>query len=396
MDRTSTAFWMQTRNRFGTSATHTLKRAGMCVVLVLFMFSCSSLPLTHREIPPGEAPPLYSMVFIIHGDGDYLYHDTLGNAYRADKKALAGAIGVAVHNPHAEVFIFHEKPRKHPLLFFPLRDGEFRYYRHGRLFAHESYWRNQGPSRFALESDLYHRFHGEEHPQMVKLFLYFGHEIPEFGGTGYDASYSDRLFTVDDLAEGLNRFIRESPKFDLIVLSTCYSGTPHTIAALAPYAHTIVASPENLHLSYFDLQPFERLETGLADGDVSAFAVKFAYHAFDRLTDHVQTAITVAVYDVERVREYVNAVGSANDSTLKTMAAMPGSLEHCDCAEEPAYILPGMSEGVEVFYRPARFGRAKNKLDHSGWECWRRSGHGHLLQVQSQGMRYEHARLVQQ
>ena len=346
-----------------------------CVVLVSFLFSCSSIPPAHRETPLGDEsalPPRYSMVFIIHGDGDYLYHDPRGNAHRADEEALVGAMRVAVRNPQAEMFVFHQRPRRHALLFFPLRDGEFYYYRNGRLLTKESYWRDHGPPRFDPEVELYHRFHAEEQPQPVRLFLYFGHEIPEFGGAGYDASYPDRMFTVHDLADGLKRFTRDSIKFDLTVLSTCFGGTPRTIAALAPFTRTIVASPDNLHLSYFDLHPFERLDVGLRDGDMAAFAIKFAHQAFDRLTEDVQTAITVAVYDVDRVQEYLHSVDSVYNRAPTTLKGQkPGSFEYCDCAEDSAYVLPGMSEGVEVFYRPPRFGRSKHKQNHSGWECWR-------------------------
>ena len=73
----------------------------------------------------------YSIVCVIHGDGDYLYHDTDGNEYAADEEALAAAKRVAQQNPHAEVFIFHQRPRRHFLFLFPLRDGEFYYYRNG-------------------------------------------------------------------------------------------------------------------------------------------------------------------------------------------------------------------------------------------------------------------------
>ena len=346
-----------------------------CVVLVLFLSSCSSISPVLREIPIMEesALPLrYSIVFIIHGDGDYLYHDTLGQAHRADKEALAGAISVAVQNPQAEVFVFHQRPRGHAWLFFPRRDGTIYYYRHGRLLAKESYWRDQGQSRFNREAELYHRFSAGESPQTVRLFLYFGHEIPEFGGAGYDASYSHRTFTIHDLADGLKRFTRDSTKIDLIVLSTCFNGTSHTIATLAPVARTIVASPDNLHLSYFDLHPFEQLDVGLRDGDVAAFAKDFARQAFNRLTENIQTAVTVAVYDIDRVQGYVHAVDSVYDHALTALKGQkPGSFEHYDCAEDSAYVLPGMSEGVDVFYRSARFGRSKHKQTHSGWECFR-------------------------
>jgi hypothetical protein len=258
------------------------------------------------------------------------------------------------------------------LLFFPLRDGEFYYYQHGHLFAKESYWRNQGQSRFDPEVEIYHRFHVKEQPQLVRLFFYFGHEIPEFDGAGYDASYEHRTFTVHDLAGGLKRITRDSTKFDLIVLSTCYNGTPYTIATLAPYARTIVASPDNLHLSYLDPHPFEQLDAGLRDGDITAFAKNFARQAFDRLTEDIQTAVTVAVYDVDRVQGFLSVVDSVYNHTLTTLKGQKQrSFEHCDCADDSAYVLPGMSAGVDVLYRPPRFGRLKYKQNHSGWECWR-------------------------
>lgn len=345
------------------------------VALVLSLFSCSAIPRTQWVNPPVAAhalPPRYSMVFIIHGDGDYRYHDTSGRALKADEEALAGAAMVAVRNPQAEVFIFHEKPRKHTLLFFPRRDGKFYYYRQGQLLATESYWRDQGRSRFDSVVERYQRFSAGEAAQPVKLFFYFGHEIPEFDGAGYDASYSHRRFVVNDLAGGLKRITADAAKFDLIVLSTCFNGTPYTIAELAPYARTIVASPDNLHLSYFDLDSFERMDAGEYDGDMNAFAKVFARRAFERLTEEIQTAVTVAVYDVDRVQGYVNAAGSAYEHALAALRGeKPGSFAHCDCAEEAAYQLPGMSEGVEVFYRPAQFGPAKHKQSHSGWECWR-------------------------
>jgi hypothetical protein len=54
--------------------------------------------------------------------------------------------------------------------------------------------------------------------------------------------------------------------------------------------------------------------------------------------------------------------------------ASMATVEHCDCADIPAYVLPTMKEGVDVFYRPARFGRSKEKQNHSGWECWKERG----------------------
>ncbi len=347
-----------------------------CVVLTLFLSSCSSTDSAQLGTSQAEQnvlPLRYSIVCIIHGDGDYLYHDSRGNERNADEMALARAIRVAEKNPHAEVFIFHERPRSNFLLFFPLHDGEFYYYRNGQLLANEPYWRDQGLSRFDPQVSFYQRFHTLEQAQLVKLFLYFGHEIPEIDGKGYDASYPDGLFTMHDLADGLKRITSDSTKFDLIVLSTCFNGTPYTIATLSPYARYIIASPDNLHLSYFDLRPFERLDISLRDGGILAFARQFAQHAFDRLTKNIQTVVTVAVYDVDCVQGFLHSVDSVDRALTmlkgKTMGSV-ATVEHCDCADLPAYMLPMMSEGVDVFYRPARFGRSKYKQNHSGWQCW--------------------------
>jgi hypothetical protein len=364
------------RRKRGARALNVLL-ACSCLALGLLTFACSSPPPVSRETAPGEdsePPPSYVIVCIVHGDGGYLFHDTDGNDHKADEEALAGARKVAEQNSQAEVFIFHEKRRKHFLFLFPRHDGEFYYYRNGRLLAQESYWRDQGQSRFDPEIDIYNRFRQAGRTQPVRLFLYFGHEIPEIDGKGYDASYRNRSFTVNDLAHGLKHLTNDSTAFDLVVLSTCFNGTPHTIAALSPFARYIMASPGNLHLSYFDLRPFEALDVGLRGGDVSAFAKECASQSFDRLTTDIQTEITVAVYDVDRVQRFLHSVDSVYDYVLTTMkedASTPP--EHCDCSEDSAYARPAMSQGVDILFRPARFGRSAHKQTHSGWECWKRS-----------------------
>ena len=333
-----------------------------------FLCSCGSI---YDISPPAVAPTLvYSMIFIIHGDGDYLYHDRNGNEIQADENTLAAATKIAQKNPNAEVFIFHEKTRRHLLFFFPLPDGEFYYYRNGSLITKKSYWRGNGD--FKTEVELYDRSREQTPRNLIKLFLYFGHEIPEYGGQGYDASYPEREFTIHNLAAALGAITQGSSKFDLLILSTCFNGTPYSVAALSPYARYIVASPDNLHLSYFYLGSLENLNTRLTREDVPIFAGKFAQEAFDRLEHDVQTSVTVAVYDVNRVQGYLWSVDSVYSETLRLLEkdrfAPPA--DHCDCAEDSAYVRPGMSDGVYILYRPPQFGRLKNKLSHSGWECW--------------------------
>jgi hypothetical protein len=347
-------------------------------VLSVMLSSCSAdLPVQREALQAdeGELATRHSIVCVIHGDGDYLYHGTEGTAYTADEQALAAAQRVAQHNPQAEVFIFHQRPRRHVLFLFPLRDGEFSYYRNGRLMTTLSYWRDQEQSRLDPEVELYRRFRSDNRATMVNVFLYCGHEIPESGGAGYDASYPDRPFTVHGLADGLQRFTRDSARFDLMVLSTCFGGTPYTIGTLGAFARYIIASPDNLHLSYFDLRSLERLDLSVRDGDVTALAKHIARQAYDRLTEDVQTAVSVAMYDVDRTREFSRSVHAMYEQTLTAgkggVQPSLGTRERCDCSEIPAYALPTINAGVDVLYRPARFGRQQYKQQHSGWECWR-------------------------
>ena len=363
---------------FVSAANKRLLLSFVYAALILLLSSCSAnIPVQRENDLTAETMRAtnYSLVFVIHGDGDYFYHDADGNRYKADEEALTKAKKIAQQNPGAEVFIFHSKPARRFMFLFPLKDGEFYYYRNGQLIANESYWRDQELSNFDIQVELYRRFSSQSRNEKVNMFFYFGHEIPEFGGEGYDASYPDRSFTVRDLAVGLKSLTRDFTRFDLMILSTCYGGTPYTIGKLGLFAQYIIASPENLHLSYFDLYLLEMLDINLLERDVYAFAKKFAKQTFNRLTMDVETAVSVAVYDVDRVKDYLNSVQMIYDNSLIPLRENKMSyltiVEHCDCADITAYKLPMINNGVEVYYRPARFGRLKYKQNHSGWECWK-------------------------
>ena len=344
---------------------------GGCVALAALLASCSTMPKTPEGARLTERPPRYSLVFLIHGDADYAYHDDLGRTHRADREVLAQAQVVAARNPDSEVFIFHEIPRKHVLFLVPRRDGRAYYYRDGQLLARESYWRDQGPSRFAPELAFYHRLAAAQPASPTRLLFYFGHELPESGGAGYDASCRERRVTIGDLAAAV-RDVADGGKVDLLGLATCFGGTPHTIGALAPYARYIIASPDNLHLSSFDLSPLETLDPGSEDGAVAAFADRFARNAFTRLERGVQTTVSVVVYDTDEVGAFLDAATDVYNRTLALADGRPPlPSERCDCGDDPAYARPGMGQGLTVLYRAARFGRLKHKASHSGWECLR-------------------------
>ncbi len=52
----------------------------------------------------------YSLIYVINGDGNYLYHDKKGRGLQADEQQLEEAIAVARQAEHGEVFIFHLRP----------------------------------------------------------------------------------------------------------------------------------------------------------------------------------------------------------------------------------------------------------------------------------------------
>jgi hypothetical protein len=359
----------------------TLRRYCDCVgqavslLLTITLVSCGAGPTLQQEVQQGQRPaaPLkYSLIFFIHGDGDYLYHDANGIPREADEVTVSKARESAEAAFQAEVFIFHEEQKRHALLFFPQRDGEFFYYRNGRLEVRERYWRDDHNSYFGYETDMYRRLHASDGQETKTIVLYFGHEIPEFEGEGYNASHADLPFTVDTLAACLRQLQGDQRPFDLVVLSTCYNGTPHTISAIAPYTRYIIASPDNLHLSYFSVPSFGRSDSISSNETTAAFAKQFARAAFDTLAGTVFTTVSVAVYDASLVQAYFQSVDTVYKHSLSVVKEYPAaSREHCDCAGISEFVRPEMSRGVEVYYRPPRFGQSQHISNHSGWECWK-------------------------
>ena len=312
----------------------------------------------------------YSLVYVIHGDGEYTYHDSAGVVHRADEEALSGALLVGERSADAEVFVFYQKPRKR-FLFFGGSDGEFWYFRPGKPPVKQSYSRDNPD--FQAELRLF-----KEHSVGAEriFFLYYGHEVPETGGQEYDASGTGREFNIASLGRALRGFslatASPSHSIDLLVLSTCYNGAPCAISRLAPYAQYIVASPEYLHLSYMRNPLFESLDSlnGLSTADI---ARRFAAESFERLKGQTETAITVAVYDSHKIAPFLAGASAQCDSLVKLLENRTEvvMMHYYDWLENPGLFHKGADDGVTVFYRPPEFGRMRDKKYHSGWEAWR-------------------------
>ena len=317
---------------------------------------------------PHQSEIKSTLVFFIHGDGSYTYHDQAGKRFAADEVILKQAIAFAESSPRAEVFIFHQGPKRKWLFLFGRPDGSFLYFRNGQRLASGSYHRR---SEMDSESEIFRNYHTRGPEERVFGFLYFGHALAERGDERLRPSMN-----VHELAQGMSCLLSEADpnliKFDLVVLSACYSGTPGIVAELAPYSRYILASPDDLHLAYLDIQPLRGIsDIGLLE--VHSLAKEMASRSLARLREWTQTAITLTVYDIERIAPFLQEVQGRQPVGRESQTqnySQPVTVEYSDCLEGSFETSEIPAAGVEVYYQPPRFGRLKNKTKHSGWACW--------------------------
>lgn len=360
---------------------------------VLFSFTaCAPTRTGKASARPGEDGIAFLLIYMIHGDGDYIYHDALGRRRLADESALAQAREVAGKALEAEVFIFHQKPRWH-IWSHPSRDGTLFQYRGGVLVLEQDYSRRGKGSDFAAEAALFNRHAlprhlppksclardgsatGEAPRVPEKFFVYFGHEIPVLGGRGYSRSRPGEEFSIPDFARGLERMVgppcAPNRPFAMLALSSCNGGTPATTTLLFPFTDFLLASPMPLHLSFLDTRALIPLMRGESAGPgIRARAEQMASESFSLLRERTQTAVSIALYDSEKASAYLEAHAGpwkAGGEPGDGLRMAPMGFE--DCAEDMAFGPGGEEAGVRVYYRAPRFGFLKMKRSHSGWSC---------------------------
>lgn len=359
-----------------------------------------------------DQPLRFVLFYVIHGDADYVYHDAAGARRLADADAVAQAREVARNALAAEVFVFHQRPRWH-LWRKPAPDGMAFHYRRGELLHERAYSREGTNHDFAAEEALYRRWadkaslpreacaaefpagpgsavpSGEAMdqavaPEPVRLFAYFGHEIPLLGARGYSRSHPREEFSLSRFTRGLERFAgppcSRSKAYSLVVLSSCRGGTPAVSRALFPYSDWLLASPTELHLSFLDTRAFIPLLATAGSAEawapgprrirVGAGAERMLRESFGGLGERTQAPISLALYDSEKATAYLeerSAAWSASSEPAPGIRMAP--LAWRDCADDPDFGTGGEAAGTTVLYRPGRFGRLKSKNAHSGWEC---------------------------
>lgn len=266
----------------------------------------------------------YRIIYIIHGDGNYLYHNDKGNAVDAAGRILKQARFVAENIKRGEVFIFLQK-ESGKFLFFSKDDGDFFYYRNGIEIVEDSYSRND-KNIYERETELIQKYSEDLNKPKKNILIYYGHEIPPDDTPGYHSSKPEIKFGINLFADGISKLINSfaaiEGKFDLIILSTCRNGTEEVVSALSSYTNYFIASPTDIHLSYFNSESLIGL-TGKNIMDTESLALGFAGYAFEELCSAAITEVSINVYSFE------------ND--------------------------PGEKNYLKNFYRPPEFGLRKNQ-----------------------------------
>lgn len=318
---------------------------------------CSS---TKTVIEVEDSDIRYSLVSMIHADANYLYHED-GESKKANEEALKESIATAKKAKHGEVFIFHQKPERKAFLFFPKKDRVFYHYKKGVLIEKGNYSPIDGG--LSAEAQIYQTRSLKK--DRKEYFMYFGHEIPTFKDRNYHRSMPDMNFDTDLFSNDLKKF---SSSFDVTILSTCNNGNPHMIDKLQSVSDVVIASPQNLHLSYMSMEKFDLLEKNESIPNL-IFADFFAKHAFKKLSSTVSTMVTITTYWIEKFDEKLPALSKGYEDHLRKTSAKPRFTDNIDCAKIPLLSSSINSNGIILYYKPPAFGRKANLESHSGWGC---------------------------
>jgi len=241
------------------------------------------------------------IIYIIHADGNYLFHNEEGDPLNAAERMLSQSIFVEENIKNGEVLIFYQKPAENFLFFFPEDNGEFYYYKNGIKILDESYSRKDS-SGFDSESSLLKKYSDPSYNNFRTVLLYYGHEIPLNDTSGYSQSQPAKEFGLNIFKEGIKQVfdsISSHKKFDMIVLSTCKNGNNKTAEELSPFADYLVGSPAEIHLSYLNSESLIKLSR---EGDLTAkeMAAEFAENAYNIMSQTVSTEVSISIFDLNK------------------------------------------------------------------------------------------------
>lgn len=341
------------------------------LVMVFIISGCShTSELFRDESAHDRVSTDYTVIYYIHADSDYLYHNAAGEPVRGNQKVLEDALKVAENAASGEVFIYYQRPEKKFLGLFPRRSSHLYHYRSGERITRVNYRHSVSNEDFlTTEARLYDYYKNQSRSETQKrYFLYFGHEIPGIEGKKYHRTLPDIEVNTETFSAGIQKFLgSDGQRFRIVALSTCNNGTPAMADQLMPFADVLLASPHNLHLSHIDSKSLTLLENSPGVSSIE-LAQTMADKTYKRLESEVQTEITLATYDLEIWRDYKSEL-----QTFITSYDAMGRIKHfsvnIDCKQSAFFDEDLFEEGVKTWYKPARFGRRSGNSTHSGWGC---------------------------
>jgi len=341
------------------------------LIIGFVLSGCSSTSDLLRDSSMDEsAVGDYSIIYYIHADSDYLYHDANGEPVQENNLVLETAFEVAEGAKSGEVFIFYQRPERKLFGLFPRRSSRFYHYSNGILTGRVDYRHSEKKEDFlTTEALLYHqyRIHPQNNAQRTH-FLYFGHEIPIDDGKKYHRTLPNIEVNVESFSKGLKKFLGgDGQRFDLVVLSTCNNGSAIVAEHLLMITDVLLASPQNLHLSHIDSGSLRLLELELRVSAAELTQV-MADQTYQRLDSQILTAITLTMYDMEVVRQYEEGLQRFT-GLYENLNTKKYYSDNIDCNEVDFFDEELFSKGVMTWYKPARFGRRTLTTKHSGWGC---------------------------
>lgn len=344
----------------------------LILIMIGFISSgCSSTSELLRETSGEETIDAdYSIIYYIHADSDYLYHESNGVPVQGNSLVLKNAHKVAEGAKSGEVFIYYQQPERKLLGLFPRRSSQFYHYLNGELISMVEYRHSNKREDFLTsETQLYHQYRIQSRNNDQDMhFLYFGHEIPLEDGEKYHRTLPDIEVNIETLSMGIQKYLSDdNQRFDLVVLSTCNNGSPAMAESFLPITNTVIASPQNLHLSHIDSESLTLLEKNPEISSVQ-LAQSMAKKTYNRLESEILTTITLSVYDFEIVREYKNELQGFKES-YDDLELRQFYTDFVDCNNVDFFDSERFSRGVSTWYKPARFGRESLTNTHSGWGC---------------------------
>jgi hypothetical protein len=312
----------------------------------------------------------YEVIFYIHADSDYLFHDPSGNAIRDNKHKQLQAIKLAENAESGEYFIYIQNPERKRLGLFPVKNSHLYHYRNGFLKNLVKYRHIDKKEGFlSTEADLYYAVRSNSAGVVnQKYMLYFGHEIPDGTGVKYHTTLPGIQVNTISFAAGIqNLLVNDHQKFDLVVLSTCNNGNPAMVSNLLPFTRILLASPQNLHLSHIDSETLGLLESS-PGVNPHELALSMADQTFNRLQSEVQTAITLTVYDLEILSVHESEIQAFTSEYYRSDQLNIYS-ENIDCKSVSYFDSTIFDSGIHTWFKPTRFGRFSSMSIHTGWGC---------------------------